>query len=162
MTDRLDGVPARIDADAALWSDLEAVCALGGRFAGTDSEARALDFLAGRLHDAHRFVERARDPDHRWLATYVTGADTARAFRLALDYDRRPYDAFFISAADSSAWEPTLERAQRLFGRLPEVRDPARYAREPRASMIDAARARELLGWEPTSSWPELARKEER
>ena len=104
----------------------------------------------------HRYVARASDPDHRWLAAYVTGADTARAFRLALDYDREPYDAFFISAADSSAWEPTLERAERLFGRLPEVRDPARYEREPRASMIDATRARERLGWEPKVTFREL------
>ena len=49
------------------------------------------------------------------------------------------------------------ERARRLFGRLPEVRDPQRFEREPRASLIDASRARDRLGWEPTSSWPELA-----
>lgn len=105
-----------------------------------------------------RLVERTRDPDHHWLAAYVTGADTARAFRLALDYER-PYDVFFVSAADSCATEPTLERARRLFGRLPEIRDSGRFEREPRASMIDASQARELLGWEPTSSWPELARE---
>ena len=65
MTDRLDGVLARIDADAALWSDLAAVCALGGRFAGTDSEARARDFLAGRLHDACRAAPAAHRIDYQ-------------------------------------------------------------------------------------------------
>ena len=41
----------RVDR-AALWSDLEAICALGGRFAGTESEVLARDFLAGRLAEA--------------------------------------------------------------------------------------------------------------
>ena len=105
-----------------------------------------------------KLMERARDREHRWLAAYVTGADTARAFRLALEYDAEPYDVFFVSAADSCADEPTLDRASRLFGHVPALRDPGLYEREPRASMIDAGRARERLGWEPTTSWPDLAR----
>lgn len=103
-----------------------------------------------------KMVPRAQDPDYRWLASYVTGADTARAFRLALDHDAA-FDVFFLSADDSATSEPTLERARRLFGRLPEIRDPGRFERQPRASMVDSRRARECLGWEPTSSWPELA-----
>jgi nucleoside-diphosphate-sugar epimerase len=103
-----------------------------------------------------KMIPRTLDRDHRWLASYVTGADTARAFRLALDYDAA-YDVFFLSAADSATAEPTLQRAERLFGRLPELRAPSRFAGDSRASMIDSNRARERLGWEPTSSWPELA-----
>ncbi|MDX1431812.1 MAG: NAD(P)-dependent oxidoreductase, partial [Gammaproteobacteria bacterium] len=99
-----------------------------------------------------RLIERARNRDHRWLAAYVTGPDTASAFRLALDYERERYDVFFVTAADSCSDEPTLERAERLFGHLPEIRDRALFQREPRASMIDARRARDRLGWEPTSS----------
>lgn len=103
-----------------------------------------------------KLVERTRNPDHRWLADYVTGADAASAFRLALDYEAQRFDAFFVTAADSCASEPTLERAERLFGHLPEIRDPERFEREPRAAMVDASRARDCLGWSPTSSWPEL------
>ena len=103
-----------------------------------------------------KMIPRTLDPDHRWLASYVTGADTARAFRLALDYEAA-FDVFFLSAADSAASEPTLQRAERLFGHVPEIRDPQRFVREPRASMIDSSRARERLGWEPTSNWPDLA-----
>jgi hypothetical protein len=51
MTDRLGGVLERVGG-GALWSDLEAICALGGRFAGTESEMLARDFLAGRLAEA--------------------------------------------------------------------------------------------------------------
>ena len=103
-------------------------------------------------------IERMRDPANRSLASYVTGADAARAFRLALDLDV-PFDALFLSADDSMTDEPTLARAERLFGHLPEVRDPARFERIPTASMVDATRARERLGWTPTSSWPELVRE---
>ena len=103
-----------------------------------------------------KMIARIRDPGYRSLASYVTGADAARAFRLALAYDAERFDVFFLSADDSSTDEPTLERAARLFGALPEVRDPERFRAEPRASMVDASRARERLGWTPTSSWPEL------
>jgi aminopeptidase YwaD len=48
MRDRLPEVLERVDG-GALWSDLEAICTLGGRFAGTESEVLARDFLAGRL-----------------------------------------------------------------------------------------------------------------
>ena len=51
MTDRLGEVLERVGG-GALWSDLEAICALGGRFAGTESEMLARDFLAGRLAEA--------------------------------------------------------------------------------------------------------------
>ena len=51
MTDRLGEVLERLDG-RALWSDLEAICALGGRFAGTESEMLARDFLSGRLAEA--------------------------------------------------------------------------------------------------------------
>ena len=100
-------------------------------------------------------IARMRDPDYRALASYVTGADAARAFRLALDYDVA-FDTLFLSADDSMSDEPTLARAERLFGHLPEVRTPDRFQNEPRASMVDANRARERLGWSPTSRWPDL------
>ena len=51
MTSLPSDVMDRIGASGTLWPDLEAICALGGRFAGTGSEARARDFLAQRLGD---------------------------------------------------------------------------------------------------------------
>ncbi len=54
-----------------------------------------------------KMVARTREPDHRWLAAYVTGADAAVAFRLALDYDAQTFDVFFLSAADSCSDQPT-------------------------------------------------------
>lgn len=51
MKDRLATALERLDADRGIWRDLEAICALGGRFAGTDSEAAARDLLARRLRE---------------------------------------------------------------------------------------------------------------
>ena len=103
-----------------------------------------------------RTVERAADPAHRWLAAYVTGEDTGRAFAAALEYDA-PFDAMFIAAADSASPVPTLARLGALYGATPPVRDPEWFGRDPRASPIDATRAKQHLGWRPTSTWPEVA-----
>ena len=103
-----------------------------------------------------RAVDRAADPGHRWLAAYVTGEDTGRAFAAALDYDA-PFDAMFIAAADSASPVPTLERLAGVYGAAPPVRDSEWFERDPRASAIDATRAKQSLGWQPTSTWAEVA-----
>ena len=100
-------------------------------------------------------IPRTRDPNYRWLASYVTGADAAVAFRLALAY-QQPFDVFFLSAADSCSNEPTLDRAKRLFGHLPAVRNAALYQAKPCASMVSSLHAYQCLGWQPTSRWPDL------
>ncbi len=46
----LQRVLGRVAADRALHEDFQALCATGGRFAGTESEAAALDLLEERLH----------------------------------------------------------------------------------------------------------------
>ncbi len=103
-----------------------------------------------------RAVDRATDPNHRWLASYVTGEDTGRAFAAALDHDS-PFDAMFVAADDSASTVPTLERLAGVYGVTPAVRDPGRFERDPLASPIDASRAKQRLGWRPTSRWAEVA-----
>jgi len=49
MDDRLTAVLGTLADDEAAWRDLSALCALGGRFAGSESEAAAIEFLATRL-----------------------------------------------------------------------------------------------------------------
>lgn len=44
-----DGVLGRVAGDPALWADFSALCDCGGRLAGTESEARAMDWAATRL-----------------------------------------------------------------------------------------------------------------
>ena len=103
-----------------------------------------------------RTVDRAADRDHRWLASYVTGEDTGRAFAAALD-DGAPFDTLFVAADDSASQIPTLERLARVYGTAPPVRGPDWFERDPRASPIDATRAKRRLGWRPTSTWAEVA-----
>ena len=103
-----------------------------------------------------RTIERAADPGHRWLASYVTGEDTGRAFAAALEYDA-PFDALFVAADDSASTVPTLERLAGVYGTAPPVRHPTWFERDPRASPIDASHAKQRLGWRPTSTWAEVA-----
>ena len=89
--------------------------------------------------------------------TYVRSRDAARCFRLALDYDAAPFDVFNVAAKDNIGREATLPRLERLWGRLPEVRDAAYFKRYRSASALDARRARDLLGWEAEGDWQVVA-----
>ena len=92
-------------------------------------------------------------PDRRWLFYYVTGEDVARAFTLALQADAPPFEVFFLSAADTSRPEPTLDWYARRVGRLPDIVDLQLYQENPRASVFSSDKARRLLGWTPTSDY---------
>jgi nucleoside-diphosphate-sugar epimerase len=85
--------------------------------------------------------------------TYVRSKDAARCFRMALDHDGAGFDAFNVSAVDSIGREATLKRLEAVYGRLPEVRDPTLYARDPYASVLDISRTRGALGWAPEGDW---------
>jgi nucleoside-diphosphate-sugar epimerase len=89
--------------------------------------------------------------------TYVRSADAARAFRLALDYEGTAFDVFNVAAGDGIGREETLARLGRIWGQMPEVRGPERWANDPCASTLDASRARELLGWEAMGDWRAVA-----
>jgi len=88
---------------------------------------------------------------------YVRSRDVARCFRLALEHDTGAFDVFNVAADDNIGRVKTLEHLQRAFGRLPEVRDEARYARDPCAGVLANARAREILGWRPEGDWNDIA-----
>lgn len=90
------------------------------------------------------------------LRSYVEPSDAARCFRLALETASGPFATFFTAAADTFEPEPTLPYLERAYGTLPEVRKPWVYERNPNAGVVDCTRAREVLGWEPTSRWPDM------
>jgi nucleoside-diphosphate-sugar epimerase len=87
------------------------------------------------------------------LRGYVRSGDTARCFRLALDYDGEPFDAFNVAAVDGIGHEPLLARIEQAYGQRPDIRDLARYQSNPAASVFASDRARERLGWEPRGDW---------
>ena len=102
-------------------------------------------------------VRKHRETGSRWLFYYVDPDDTGRAFRCALEAPEGTSGTFFITAADSAHEEPTLQWLKRSLGRLPEIRDPGLYADNPRASIFDGRRARDVLGFTPTSNWLSLS-----
>jgi nucleoside-diphosphate-sugar epimerase len=93
------------------------------------------------------------------LRAYVRSEDTARCFRMALDYDGERFEVFNVGAADGIGREPLLARIERAYGRLPEVRDSARFTSDPYASVLDSSRARDRLGWEPRGDWNSIVSK---
>ncbi len=97
------------------------------------------------------------DPRNHHMWAYVEPEDVARALRLALALEGDPYDAFFVCADDALGRRPTLEVLEERFGRLPEIRKPEVYERNPTASVFDNSRARRVLGFEPKSDWRRLA-----
>lgn len=101
-------------------------------------------------------IARAADTDTRWLFYYVTPEDCARAFECALMAKDVKFGVFFITAEDSCRDEPTLTWLARALGKLPEIRDKARFEENPYASVFDASRARTVLGFRSTSDWREI------
>ncbi|MEE9210185.1 MAG: NAD(P)-dependent oxidoreductase [Kiloniellales bacterium] len=88
--------------------------------------------------------------------SYVRSQDAARCFPMALDHDGAGFEVFNVSAVDSIGRLDTLERLAAVYGRLPEVRDPAIYARDPFAGVLDIRRTRDRLGWEPEGDWTSI------
>jgi len=93
------------------------------------------------------------------LRGYVRSEDAARCFRLALHYEGGPFEAFNVGAADGIGHQALIARLERIYGRLPEIRDPSHYERDPYASVFDSRRARERLGWEPHGDWNSIHAK---
>lgn len=113
-----------------------------------------LRFLAGGAPEIDgRAVERRPQ-----MRAYVGPEDAARGFALALTADCAGDAPFWLAAADSFIAETTLDYLRAVYGTLPELRDPALYRANPRASPFDIARTERRLGWRPTTSWPELVR----
>ena len=96
---------------------------------------------------------RGADVQNYHLWTYVSPEDVAQSFRLALGVARAPYQTFHISAADGLNTRPTLDMLRDRYGVLPQIRNPDYFRRNPVASLLDISRAREVLGFEPTSDW---------
>ncbi|MEX0807394.1 MAG: NAD(P)-dependent oxidoreductase [Dongiaceae bacterium] len=99
---------------------------------------------------------RATEEEILGSRAFVSPADAARCFRAALEADTGPYDVFYVSAADSFTALPTRELVRREFGVEPEIRNPALYDADPRASVYDIGRTRKALGWEPQDRWCDL------
>ena len=102
------------------------------------------------------YLEFIDAPDRNWLFYYVTASDVATAFRAALDVEGLRYGVFFLSAEDSSREEATRDWYRQRFGVDIPIDNPRQFQRMPRASIFSSAKAKELLGWTPSSNFLEL------
>lgn len=82
------------------------------------------------------------------LFSYVDGRDAASAIRLAVEVDGLGFEAFNITAADTSCAEPTQELIDRFF---PSIDQRAPLPGHATCFTID--KAERLLGWKPRYSW---------
>jgi nucleoside-diphosphate-sugar epimerase len=102
-------------------------------------------------------VARRRAEGVRWLYYYIAPEDAGRAFLAALEAPPGRGGIYFVTAADSCHDEPTLDWMSQMLGERLNVRDRAYFAANPRASVFDGRRAREVLGFTPQSDWITLS-----
>ena len=88
--------------------------------------------------------------------SFVRPRDAARCFRAALEAEVPEFDIFHVVAADSYSGLATIDVVHREFGNDPEIRAPELYAADPRASIYDITRTRDVLGWEPRERWSDV------
>jgi nucleoside-diphosphate-sugar epimerase len=83
------------------------------------------------------------------LWCYVDARDAASACRLAVEYSKPGYDAFYIAAKDTLMREPTLELVERYFPGIDHI-DPDFGGR---ASPLNCTHAEKTLGWTASHTW---------
>ncbi len=88
--------------------------------------------------------------------SFVSPQDAARAFSAALETDLPGFSAFFVTGPDTCSTLPTCEMVEAVFAAQPPVRDPALYARSPRAGVFDIGPTRAALGWSPRDCWADV------
>lgn len=101
------------------------------------------------------------DPATAWLGGYISVRDVARACLAAANYlfpaeQAIAYEAFFLTAANTSYAIPTLELLAAIYGELPPQQDPAYFAADPYATLFDIRKAERLLAWKPQDRWQDF------
>jgi UDP-glucose 4-epimerase len=101
------------------------------------------------------------DPTTAWLGGYISVRDVARACLAAANYhfpseQAIAYEAFFLTAANTSYAIPTLELLGAIYGDLPPQADPDYFAADPYATVFDIRKAERLLGWTPQDRWQDF------
>lgn len=101
-------------------------------------------------HDYRRFPEYQRDARLRkWnLWSYVDARDVAQSCRLGLEAELTGAEAFIIAAADTVMERPNHELLAEVF---PGV--PLREGVGAHETLLDIAKARRMLGYNPAYSW---------
>ena len=101
------------------------------------------------------------DKEDAWVGGYISVRDVARAVLAASQYrfpaeQEVPYEAFFLTAANTSYGVPTIDLLRAIYGEVPPLKDAACYENDPYASVFDLRKAQRLLGWAPQDRWQDF------
>lgn len=143
----------------------------GERMAETYAKAYGIEAISLRYNWVwvQRWVEKAAqtvaaanagyvDQESVWIGGYISVRDVARAVVAASNYrfpseQEIPYEAFFLTAANTHYGLPTLDLLRTIYGEVPPLKDADYYANDPFASVFDLRKAQRLLEWRPQDRW---------
>jgi nucleoside-diphosphate-sugar epimerase len=111
--------------------------------------------------EADRTLAGLRDSGHfhtqrNTLCGYVHATDAVTLVEAAVEASFVGHERVWVSAPDTSAETPSAELAAELYPDA-DYRGPTADDENPYAALIDTAKAKRVLGWEPTWSWRQLA-----
>jgi nucleoside-diphosphate-sugar epimerase len=85
------------------------------------------------------------------LFAYLAAADAAEAMRRALETDLGGHERFMLSAVDTTVTVPTERVVEACY---PDA--DLRESLTGRDPLVDASKAREVLGWAPETRWRDV------
>ena len=119
------------------------------------SDIRAISIRPSTVHNEDNYENnlgpQVRDPGNLSgnLWSYIDVYDLADAIVLATESDLPGHEVFYIASPDNAGGHDFAEILRRYYGEQIELRLLDRVD----ASGISIAKARRLLGWNPTRSW---------
>jgi UDP-glucose 4-epimerase len=119
------------------------------------SDIRAISIRPSTVHNEDNYEDnlgpQVRDPANLSgnLWSYIDVYDLADAIVLATESDLPGHEVFYIASPDNAGGHDFAEILRRYYGEQIELRSLDRVD----ASGISIAKARRLLGWNPTRSW---------
>ena len=95
---------------------------------------------------------------HFWA--WVDPVDIAQASQVSINWSSyNGYEVYTVAAEDDSNEAPTLEFAQKRWGNNLEIRRPHVFKSNQFASILDATKNKERLGYKPKISLEKLKSK---
>jgi UDP-glucose 4-epimerase len=126
---------------------------LGWRYEGvTNLIPVVMKAASGARPDVTVFGRDYDTPDGTGVRDYIHIVDLCQAHMLALQrlWAGEPSDAFNLGNGQGFSVQEVIDAAKAVTGRPIRVVEGARRAGDPAALVADAARARDLLGWQPS------------
>ena len=110
----------------------------------------------GRRDSISIFGDDYPTPDGTAIRDYIHIADLSQAHLLALDYLRNGGNSEFINLGNGGGYsvKEVIDAARKVTGKPIEARLAPRRAGDPSRLVANAAKAREVLGWNP--QFPEI------